>query len=605
MILLNALLATATCMSAHEPDRLLDDYRAAISAPGESRGTWSSRYAFQSAGLTGESTVTIDLQTGIYRKELRAGIMTGGEGFDGHLAWLRDLSGFVTPQEGGDRLSLAINEAYRNANLWLRADRGGASLESIGCGGIRVTPPGGKPFEAWFDANTRTLHRLRETQSFATTMETTFDDYRSVDGRVVPTRIEVMHGDSPDSKETLLLKGVSHGEAKLSAAYAMPDDNPRDWKLPPAGETTLPFRLVNNHILIDVKVDGRGPFAFMVDTGGHNILTPSTVAALGLNVKGSTSTSGSGETVVAGGYARVGEIDAGGAVLADQTFLTLEFSPPQVEGLQLGGMLGAEFCERFVVTIDYGAHTITLIDPKRFEPAKQTPLGIPLPMRYYLHMPQVDGAVDGRSARFNIDTGARDELVLTSTFVASQGLRDEYPRGVTMTTGWGVGGPSRTYSVRPGAVSLGPATVQRPVVGLSAATKGVFGDTSFDGNVGSGLLKRFVVTLDYARKTLYLALLAKTDPDTGSFDRMGMWLNLGSDGLVVMDVLPGGPADVAGLKVGDLIAAIDDVAHDQRSLSDTRRAMKLVSPQRPVAIRYRRMATGLETIVQPRELLPR
>jgi hypothetical protein len=42
------------------------------------------------------------------------------------------MSGAVTPQAGGDARELAINEAYRNANLWWRSDRGGATIVLLG-----------------------------------------------------------------------------------------------------------------------------------------------------------------------------------------------------------------------------------------------------------------------------------------------------------------------------------------------------------------------------------------------------------------------------------------------------------------------------------------
>ena len=50
---------------------------------------------------------------------------------------------------------------------------------------------------------------------------------------------------------------------------------------------------------------------------------------------------GAGDKAGSNGYAHVDQIDAGGAVLRDQTVITLDFSPPDVEGLQLGGCWGS------------------------------------------------------------------------------------------------------------------------------------------------------------------------------------------------------------------------------------------------------------------------
>lgn len=591
------------CAVASDPSRLLDAYRIAALASVAHRGTATSHYDYRAAELNGEATSTVDLETGRYRKEQRAGIVADGEGFDGRRAWMRDLSLFVKPQEGGDRMALAVNEAYRNADLWWRSDRGGARLDAIGCGGIRVAPRDGKHFEAWFDVSTHLLARVREIRSFGTTVETSFSGWERHGGRLVPGRITTTYGDDPSTSETLRLRSFSMTPPQNGAAYAMPRTNPSDWHLPANGRVTLPFRLLNNHIIADVKIDGRGPFPFLVDTGGHNILTPSTLASLALRSEGVSPSSGAGETTVSNGYARVREINAGGAVLREQTVVTLDFSPPDVEGLTLGGMLGVEFLERFVVTVDYGAATITLIDPDRFGATDRKSLGTAIPMRFYVHMPQIDGTIDGRHARLNIDTGARDELTVTSPFVSANRLRSAYPGGVTMTTGWGVGGPSRTYAIRASAVSLGPIEVRRPIMGLSAAARGSFADASYDGNVGSGLLKRFAVTFDYGRQTMYLRPIARPDPDVGRVDRVGMWLNRGEHGMQVMDLVPGGPAEQAGLRVGDVVTMIGGVPVQNLSLSDTRRALKLVPLTTPIDIFYRRNSASGTVEVRPRDLV--
>ncbi|WP_261300153.1 aspartyl protease family protein [Sphingomonas alpina] len=599
-----ALAAATPCTSESDPGRLLDANRTAVAASGTPGGTLTSRYAYRSSGLEGETTTTIDLSTGRFANDQRTGIVNGSDGFDGREAWLRDLSGFVKPQAGGDRHELAVNDAYRNANLWWRSDRGGATIQSIGCGAIRVVPKGGKPFEAWFDPTTHLLLKIREMRSFANMVEISYSDYRRRAALLLPTRIDTIHGDDPASRETLTLQDASISPARPAAAFAMPQGNPADWQLPAAGRVTLPFRLLNNHIIVDVKIDGQGPFPFIVDTGGHNILTPSTVAALNLQNQGKGSSSGAGEKTVSSGYTSVREIAAGGAILRDKTIITLEFAPADVEGLQLGGMLGSEFLERFVVMIDYGAAAMTLIDPDRVTPAERQSFGTAVPMRFYIDMPQIDGAIDGRATRLDIDTGARDEVTVTSPFVAAHDLRSRYPGGVTMTTGWGVGGPSRTYTVRARAVALGPVVVPRPIIGLSAAKRGSFSDAAYGGNVGSGLLKRFVTTFDYARRTLYLKPLARIDPDTGRFDRAGMWLNARPDGLEIMDLLPGGPADQAGLRAGDRVTMIGDVSYRDRTLSEMRRSLKLAPITTPVTIRYLRAGAEGVTTVQPRDLIP-
>jgi hypothetical protein len=42
---------------------------------------------------------------------------------------MKDISGAITPEAGGDKRQLAVNEAYRDSEQWWRADRGGAKIE--------------------------------------------------------------------------------------------------------------------------------------------------------------------------------------------------------------------------------------------------------------------------------------------------------------------------------------------------------------------------------------------------------------------------------------------------------------------------------------------
>jgi len=161
-----------------------------------------------------------------------------------------------------------------------------------------------------------------------------------------------------------------------------------------------------------------------------------------------------------------------------------------------------------------------------------------------------------------------------------------------------------TALVRAGELSLGSVMTSQPIASFSEAKHGAFSDSNYDGNVGSGLLKRYVATFDYSRRTLYLKPAQNLDPDVGAFDRVGMWINLGGGDMVVMDLAADGPAAQAGLKVGDVITAIDGAAVSTRPLSDVRRSLKTAPIGRPFAIAYSRAGTSAIAQVVPRDLIP-
>ena len=602
MILTLAAVAGSACLHEHSSDALLDAFRKAM-APAVQTRYLKAEYAYRGQGLTGTVSTTIDLQEGRYVEDTNAGPNKGTAGFDGQLAWMRDLSGFTSPQQGGDKPALARNAAYRYGNQWWLPGRHGACIEKTGAGALRITPPGGKPFEATFDPATHLLNSVREEQSFGVVTTTEYSAYTRRDGHLMATRIATVTNDDPASRETLTLKSVAFTTV-IADAFSMPAPMATNWTLPTAGRITVPIRLINNHVVADVRINGQGPFPFLIDTGGHDIVTPATVEKLALGSQGKSPSFGAGNKAGSNGYTHVATLDAGGALLRDQTVLTLDFSPRDVEGIELGGMLGVEFIERFVVRIDYGAKTMTFIDPAGFTDAERDASGTAVPFVFYSHMPQVSGKFDGRMVRLDIDTGSRAEVTMTSPFVIRAALRDAYPRGVLLTDGWGVGGASHSYVVRIRSLSLGSVASPDIIAGFSSATVGAFADGGSEGNVGSGLLKRFAVTFDYSRQTLYLNRLANPDADTGRFDRVGLWVNQSGDGLRVMDVAPEGPAANAGLRVGDILHRIGDRPVGEIGLSDARRDLKLVPVGIPLPIVYARDGRVATTVITPRNLIP-
>ena len=273
-----------------------------------------------------------------------------------------------------------------------------------------------------------------------------------------------------------------------------------------------------------------------------------------MKVDAATPGNGVGDQAKDFGLTKVDTLKVGDATFVHQVFGVLDFVPQSVEGVDLKGMIGFEVFKRFVTRIDYGSHTITLIDPKDFDPADA---GTPVAFVMNGELPQIEGSFEGIAAKFDIDTGARDELTLTAPFVESNGLRAKHPHGVEAVDGWGVGGSARGYITRSGEVKLGSVAVPQVVTSLSLQKKGAFASASYQGNVGGGLLKRFVVTFDYSKQIMYLKKLPGPVDDVDVFDRSGMWINAVSDGVEVMDVSNGGAAQAAGLHKGDVITAID------------------------------------------------
>jgi len=582
-------------------DAVLAAYRHALAAPA-TPAAWTLAYAQSGQGLEGEVVLRYDTADGRFNETWDLPPTRGGSGFDGGVAWQTDSSGISFPQQGGDRPALAVNRAFRLSQGWWKPAHGGARIEWLGSDAdgahLRVTPAGGAPFEVWFDARSHLPGRLREARGFST-YEARYGDYRREHGTMFAHRQRIEDG---GDVQTLTLRQATPATRSPATAYAMPAQRPADTRVDSAdGSTTVPMRLLNNHVFIDVQVNGQAPLPFLLDTGGHDILTPQAAQALGVEVVGQATTGGGGEQTLASGYARVASLRFGDARIDNQTVSVLDFAPRQVEGLQVGGMLGLSTLLRLVTRIDYGAGSVTFIDPARFDPRAA---GTPVPFVFYDHMPLVSGSVDGLPARFTIDTGSRSEVTLTTPFVQARRLRERFPAGATMLSGWGAGGPVTAYRARVPTLSLGGLQTRDVVADLVDQRKGFFSESHLDGNIGSGWLKRYAATFDYARQVMYLQPLPVPDADIGSVDRAGMWINLDERGYRVMAVVAGGPAALAGLREGDVVTALDGQGPGALDLSGARRQLRVLPAGRQVTVAYLRAGQPGVTRLVLRDLLP-
>jgi hypothetical protein len=543
-------------------------------------GTARVEYAFAGSGLEGTRTDQIDLATGAFMENLQADIVGEATGFDGTTPWMRDTSGANTAQEGGDRIATAVNEAYRLANSWWRPGYSGATIAYAGRSVVNgktldqltVTPRNGKPFGAWFDSNTGLLVQVTEDRQFFHT-RALFDDYRAEHGLTLAHSITFDPGSGKENIEQSHLKTFSIGAPVPLTAYSRPTTPPTGATIDgDAASVTLPFRLLNNHVYVSVKVNGKGPYTFIVDTGGHTLLSPRLVGEVELKTVGAAAMSGAGDKSTQSGFTRVDEIALGAVKMRNQLGFVAPIYDTAIEGIAVDGMVGFELFRRFAVCIDYGHHTLTITNPARFDP---TGAGLVIPFVFYDHLPMVTGLIDNLPARFDIDTGSRSELDITGPFVKAHDLHARFAKGVSAVTGWGMGGPSRSYVVRLPSLTLGSAPpVLNSVAGLSEDKGGSISDPNYEGNIGSGFLKRFVVTFDYAHQKMYLKPARPTPVDVGTFDRAGMWINAGPDGYVVTEISAGGPAARAGLRVGDVITVLNGAPVLAEGLADARSLLR-------------------------------
>jgi hypothetical protein len=603
-LMLTAIAASSSAFAA--PADTLEANRAAMGGGHwDGKLTSTTEYAYSGQGLTGKVTSRADLKAGYWVDDFVAGPLNQANGFDGTHAWLKDPSGAISQQDGGDQRQLAVNEGYRRSNMWWRSDRGGAAITDDGqktsAGAtydvLTITPPGGKNFDAWFDAKTHLLSLIIEQQG-PQLSTTTLSDYRLEDGVEVAHRAYVNTGETKYD-QTFSVTSESFGPALDASAYGPPKVTVADFGITGGKETTFPFHLYNNHIYADVSVNGKGPYQFIFDTGGTNFVTPALAHELGLATQGQLQGGGAGAAHMDFGITKVASLQLGNATVKNQVFVVVPIEGMEpVEGVKMPGMVGFETFHRFVTRFDYGKGEITLIMPDAFDPRDS---GEPVPFTFNGNTIEATAYINGIKGNFTIDTGSRASVTLNAPFVAANHLNEG--KVIDSVNGWGVGGPTRGSATRGKTLQMGSLTINGPVTELSTDTAGAFADKALAGNIGAGILKHYVVTLDYAHQLMYLKPTSVAVADLDTYDRSGMWINQSASGFSVVDVTKGAPADQAGLKVGDEIVAVNGSAATSLKLYDLRQELRDDAPGTVVALTVKRGGETKDVRITLRDLI--
>jgi hypothetical protein len=526
-------------------------------------------------GLTGTVEIFFDAKSGDYWNFEDVGVDNEHDGYDGKGVWQQDGSGQVSIQGSEDAVKGAINAAYENAHGYWHTDKWPAEISYSGertegarsFDVVRITPAGGRPFDLWFDTKTHFIDR--SVEKAATRTNTTFyDDYRSIAGVQLPFKVHQTNGEAKYDT-SLVVNSIVFEQGATAGIFSPPPPPKADFGFVGADkQTTVPFKLINNHMYVEVKLNGQGPFELLFDTGGSNVITPTLAAQLGLKPQGAFQGSGAGEKSQDVGLVKVAREDIGGAHLDNQVFAVIALeSFGTVEGKHISGIFGYEVFKRLIVTTDYENNQIMLRDPSGWSYAGS---GARVPFKLKEVIPVVQGEIDGIPGAFQLDTGSRVSLSLLRPFVEKNKLVERYNAKLLGVEGWGVGGASRAWFVRAHKLNFGGVTVDEPVVGLGQQKSGGLTDIYTAGNVGAGVLKRFNITWDYPHNQIFFEKNKNySAPDV--FDRVGLWANLSDAGFEIVDVIPGSPAAEAGLKVGDTVFAVDGMkAGSQISLPDFR-----------------------------------
>ena len=270
----------------------------------------------------------------------------------------------------------------------------------------------------------------------------------------------------------------------------------------------MPFDFYRNEIILQVKVNDKGPFSMMLDTGTDpSAIDIATAKDIGLKIDPIGGRGSGGGTSVNLMYqTELSLLEAGGLVARNVEAVAIDLAKiSQRIARPIHGILGHSLLNGRVVQIDYPKRVVRFYSKSPFPKAANqvnTSKRTVLRFRYDDNVLIDEVTVNDKKMTANLDTGSDGTFNLTPAAVSYLGLSDEASKG-EVSTSVGYNGVAENREGKLRNVTIGGISVDAPTVIFFG--KGTGRDKKMWGiNVGNAFLKDFVVTIDYKSRLISL-----------------------------------------------------------------------------------------------------
>jgi hypothetical protein len=274
----------------------------------------------------------------------------------------------------------------------------------------------------------------------------------------------------------------------------------------PGNVSSVPYRVVNRHqMVIAVSVNHSGPYPFLLDTGTQvTMIDPALAGELHLVMRGEAAVASAGLNATAS-FSQLEATELGPHEVSGMKVLVYELSNLQASGLNVRGVLGEDFLQRFDLLID-NAHSLLCLDDSGAMRAEVKGERVPLV--------EPSAVGDGtlakslivsvrlsdsmRPVRLKLDSGADVPFLYnTSEYMALGAFQ-----GASLHGG-GANGAQRVFTALPlQTMKIGRAEVSRVQFVTLAGAKKDARTSEFDGLLTMGLFRR--VFIDHADRLAVL-----------------------------------------------------------------------------------------------------
>ena len=376
----------------------------------------------------------------------------------------------------------------------------------------------------------------------------------------------------------------------------------------------IPFEYINNFIILDIGFNGSLPLKFIFDTGAeHTILSKREISDLlqvryerEFRVKGSDL-----KTELVAYLARNIQLEILGKkiIASNEDILVLKedyFRFEEYAGLAVHGIPAGHVFSRYLLKINYQRKVLTLYERGSYKMDREGFESLPLEAfrnKLYINTQAQLQPDSSAPVKLLLDTGAGMPLML---FTNTHPLIQPSVNAIPTNIGMGLGGYLEGFVGRTPGLLLGKFS-QKNVLTYFQTVDTAQDLSSLNGRnglIGNTILSRFQLVIDFQEATLWLKP-AKYYQKEFVYDRSG--LNIIASGarlnhFSVLNVLPGSPAEEAGIQAGDRILRVGWLAASLRTLEDLQ-GMLQRKPGKQVKIVIKRDGKVMKKWIVLRDLI--
>jgi hypothetical protein len=351
-----------------------------------------------------------------------------------------------------------------------------------------------------------------------------------------------------------------------------------------AASGALPAAFSRHHVFLRATVGGVPAFLLFDSGASTTILSPRLVQRLGLRYRGRHVAYGVGEPVTNASAYDGTDIRMGAVLIRPATVLSWPgASFPTYAGTTPDGVIGYDLLRSYVVVVDPELGRVTASDttgppPPSRRGARTVALrvtnGLPVvDAEIFTSEPVPPRTTVSASLPLVIDFGAGAGLQLSRPAAERLGfpgrLRDARVRQLV-----GIGGTLDLAEGAADSVRIAGAAVPNALIAIDTTQTPSIALAEAEGFIGTELLRRFIVTLDYARgRAVFEPNALLRFPFCRNAAGLCVRAETGQRSAEVAFVDPGSSAARAGIQPGYAILSIDGVSLAQLSSADIDRLL--------------------------------